>query len=263
MKKPTNVSLEDVRDDPTLRWRVLVGVLGVIAAASVLGNIALGAVLSSYVAIREQRDTAKETATAAKSKEAEAEAERLKAEEAVRLRETELADLNRRIAGLSSDLAKTRAAEQQAKRERDNAVGDPTTLPSLGERGVLRRIGAIKITASVSQAAMDLGLRESLVAEEARSAARRANRDVQESAKVTLLLRVSGSIRSNGAGVWIIQVSVLERWRVPGTDSSASITVYEDGKIIETSSSGYSNDLLAAVAEVTAKLCDAINDANK
>jgi len=102
-----------------------------------------------------------------------------------------------------------------------------------------------------------------MVAEEAKSAARKVGIDSDDSASDRIVVRVTGHVDRQGAGLWMIQVSVTQRWRVPGTDASLNVTVYEEGAVIGSQGNDFVGSVLSVVARVTQRVCEKINSSKK
>lgn len=251
------IRLGDVGEvDPTLRWRILLGGVTVICVASVLGNIALGAIMSGQLSLRRERDSAVERAETARVEKAAAEQTAKDAEGRLGKSEELVQTLRREAESHGASAQADRTALARAKKELEGLKADPAGLPVIERAALLKQVRTFRVEAAVSSRAAAAGIRDGMVADEAKSAARSKGKPHDDASESIAYIRVSGTNETRQGAVWFVQISVMQRWRAPGTDASCLVAVYEDGQFVEAPSSTGAAEVLKGVSEVVGRLCD-------
>jgi hypothetical protein len=241
--------------DPTLLWRGIVGVLVVVAAISILGNVLLGVLFVDYSRNRAARNEAvAEAASAIKAKKV--------AEDSVAAKDARINELASKVREAEGAIDRCRSDKEIAERELASAKADAGGLPAMRVDRVLQRVGSVRFQSVISTTAVQAGVREGAVAFQAQSVAQNVGFAVDAASQVIVVLRVSGIDQGERGSFWVVEATLTEPWRVPSTDAAFRVIIDSEGKMLSTGKTeGIEADVLAAIDDVTRGLLERIKKA--
>lgn len=254
--RPESLNLLPARHhDPTMRWRVTAAVLTVLLSISIVGNVALGVTMGNYLRLRGQRDRAVDAQAAAEHARDDAASKAASTQASWEESQGQLRDLQ---AALDREKATQRRLQERA----EEASTDPRQLPVVSKRLLLKRVRSVRVTSSMGDVATEAGIRAGAVLEEAKATVKRDGFDLNDDSTDTIIVAIDGIEPGLGGTVWIITVSLQQRFRAHGTDGAISASVYEEGQIVALARKDDSQSkVLEAVAATTSRLCAAITEA--
>lgn len=241
--------------DPTLVWRTIVGLLVVVAAVSILGNVLLGVLFVDYSRNRDTRNEAvAEAASAVKAKKV--------AEDSVAAKDARISELVSKVREAESAVERLRSDKESAERELASAKADAGSLPAMRGERVLQRVASVRFQSVISSTAIQAGVREGAVAFQAQAAAQNVGFPVDASSQAVVVLRVSGIDQGQRGSFWVVEANLTEPWRVPARDGAFRVTVDSEGKMLATGKTeGVEADVLTAIDDVTRALLERIKKA--
>lgn len=191
-------------------------VTAVVAAASVLFNVMAAALLSDRRALLSENAYQEQYVEQAESREAQLGG---RAEAA----EAQLAATDRELAAARLEIEQGRRRAETLERALADERVSPVMLPRASEADILRGIETFEIRIVLDDAARRTGLREGVVAEQARIAGQRHQMQTAAAdADATLVLLVEGS---TGTGSVLVRLAAVQPWRVPGSGTSFPVTL--------------------------------------
>jgi len=238
--------------DPTLIWRILFGVVTVIAVVSILGNILLGMLQIDYSKNRETRIEAVTAAEVSKKAQSAAEA-------ALAGRDSKINELSAKTQELEFAIVACRNDKEQAERQLASAKAGTAGLPTLGMNRILQRVSSLRFQASISSSATSAGVRDGAVLLQAQSVARGMGVQADDSAQAAVVIQVSGIDQGKQGSCWVVEAALTEPWRVPGKEASYRVILCREAQILSTAKQqGVEADVLSVVDEVTKALLERI-----
>jgi hypothetical protein len=211
---------------PPLVISVLLVIVSVVAVASMIWNVAA---FSMYAA-----DESRKAQVATMDRErAEAVSEREQAVKDLASAVSISTQLRQEIETLKGRVEQEQGARQTLEGERDQLRKDltrerrtPDQLVAASESDIVKRADRFAVEVQLGDQAKSLGLSEGALIEQVKSDGRKAGLVFADDSPHLLFLSV-GAWHSPAAPVTplVVRLSLIERWRVPGTESSWVVSV--------------------------------------
>jgi len=247
-------AIKQTAHDPSYRWQVLLGVCVVVLVASVLGNVALGAVLSKYMAMRRERDVAVQVAEEAKAKHSDISQGETQLRDQLIAAEAESLRLKGELDVAAKEQNRLRAAESRAIQRAEEFQRPAAELPAANRSAILAAAKSVRLVCSIDEEAQQEGLRQGMVIEEMRSALRGIGTLVaDESGSSTVVASIDRVWQSGNDSVWLVRAYLVGRWRLPGASTSWSVILLEETEIC----------VSGPAREATSQILKAVSDATK